>query len=159
MIYQFRTAADDALFVLNTAEMKWGRASTILAAPTVAAAENSLANYQYLEEGILVPMGGGRYSLDGRTPKTEGKGAGLSTVGLMAVPFEDKFFVYLLPNVPVKEDTFKINMPEEAQKFIKCEVRQPEQAQKPGAPPASINNEVSAVRKITDGVDSDNVTQ
>lgn len=137
MVYQFRTE-DDALFVINTMAATWGRASTILSAPSVtAAAESQLANYQYLEEGTLVPMGGGRYSLDGRTPKTEGPGAGLSTVGLMAVPFDHDLYLYLLPNVPVKEDSFKSDFPEEMQKFIKYEVRQPEQAKQPGGTQAA----------------------
>lgn len=130
MKYQFRTASDDTLFVLDTMQATWGIASSILSAPSViAAAESQLANFQYSESGTLVPMGGGRYSLDGRTPKTEGKGAGLSTVGLMAVPFDHDLYLYLLPNVAVKEDSFKADFPEDMQKYIKYEVRQPEAKQ------------------------------
>jgi len=128
MIYQFKTL-DDSLFILNTKEATWGIASSILAAPSViAAAESKLANYVFAEQGTLVPMGGGRYSLDGRTPQTKGKGAGLSTIGILSVPFDTDLFLYLLPNAPVKEDSFQSGFPEEMQKYVKHEVRQPEQA-------------------------------
>lgn len=128
MRYTFKTL-DDTLFVIDTKAATWGIASTILAAPSViAAAESKLANYVFSEQGTLVPMGGGRYSLDGRTPKTQGKGAGLSTVGILSVPFDTDLFLYLLPNAPVKEDSFQSGFPEEMQKYVKHEVRQPEQA-------------------------------
>ena len=138
MVYQFRTL-DNELFVINTVELKWGRASSILAAPSVLAAEQKLANFEYKEEGILVPMGAGRYSLDGRTPLTgvyenpalRGPGAGLSTVQLMTVPFENYIVQYIMANVPVKEDSFSMNLPEEAQKFIKYEIRNPEEKPQP----------------------------
>jgi hypothetical protein len=117
---------DDELFAINTVDMKWGRASSIVAAPTLAAAEKSLASFVFCEDGVLVPMGAGRYSLDGRTPETTGPGAGLSTVQIMAVPFDTYLVLYLLPNVEVKEDSFLSNFPEEFRKHIKHEVRNPE---------------------------------
>lgn len=127
MIYQFKTM-DDELFALNTVELKWGRASQILAAPSVGAAANDVASFVFSEEGALVPMGAGRYSLDGRTPDTKGPGAGLSTVQLMSVPFDSYIVMYLLPNVEVKEDSFVMNfMTEELRaKYLKMEVRNPE---------------------------------
>jgi hypothetical protein len=136
VIYHFKSQ-DDELFVLDTAHMRWGRASSILSTPSVAAAEQHLARYVYSEEGALVPMGAGVYNLDGRTPKTEGPGAGLSTVGIMAVPFETTLFIYLRPNVNIKSDSFKSGFPEEAQKFIKHQILQPHSEQENASAPAS----------------------
>ena len=127
MIYQFKTM-DDELFAINTMDLKWGRASSILASPSVGAAAPDVASFVFSEEGTLVPMGAGVYSMDGRTPDKEkgGPGAGLSTVQLMAVPFDKYLILYLLPNVEVKEDSFISNFPEEFRKHIKHEVRNPE---------------------------------
>jgi hypothetical protein len=125
-------ASDDSLFAINTMDMKWGRASSIMAAPTLAAAEKALASFVFAEDGVLVPMGAGRYSLDGRTPDTKGPGAGLSTVQIMAVPFDTYLVLYLLPNVEVKEDSFLSNFPEEFRKHIKHEVRNPEKPKQAG---------------------------
>jgi hypothetical protein len=108
MVYQFKTV-DDELFVLNTETMRWGRASSLLAAPSITAAEHKLAQFVYSEEGDLIPMGGGVYNLDGRTPQTQGPGAGLSSVGLMAIPFGDTLVYWLQANVPLKKDSFTSN--------------------------------------------------
>lgn len=130
MIYQFKTE-DDELFVFNTVDMTWGRASNLVTAPSIGAVENRLANFAYREDdrGTLVPMGGGAYNLDGRTPKTEGPGKGLSSVGIMAVPFETYLILFLRANVRIKDESFKSNFPEEAQKFIKHRIVQPEEKQ------------------------------
>lgn len=135
MIYQFETESDGERFVLDTSNLKWGRASSVLAAPSVAAVENKLASFVFSEEGTLVPMGhsvegnttsGAVYNMDGRTPKTTGPGAGLSSVGILSIWFEDKNITYLTANVPVKEDSFKMNLPEGAEKFVLLRVMQPE---------------------------------
>jgi hypothetical protein len=125
MKYQFKTE-DDQLWVIDTLNLVWGKASSILSAPSVAAAEQKLSNFEYSESGTLVPMGGGRYSMDGRTPKD-----GLSTVGIMSVPFDTYFVLYLLPNVAAKEGSFVCGAPEGAQQYIKYEIRQPEKPQQP----------------------------
>jgi hypothetical protein len=127
VIYQFKTM-DDELFAINTVDLKWGRASSIVAAPTLATAEKAIASFVFVEEGELVPMGAGRYSLNGRTPETTGPGAGLSTIQLMSVPFDTYIVLYLLPNVECKEDSFVMNfMTEELRaKYLKMEVRNPE---------------------------------
>lgn len=106
MRYQFETA-DDATFILDMVQMRWGRVSSILGAPSVKAAENEAFSYNLLEEGELIPMGGGVYNLQGRTPKTDGAGKGLCTVGVLAVPYVDTLQIYLRANVPLKEDSFK----------------------------------------------------
>ena len=109
-------------------ELRWGRASSIVAAPTLAAAEHALSSFVFVEEGTLVPMGAGIYSMDGRTKDTVGPGAGLSTVQLMSVPFDTYIVQYLLPNAEVKEDSFVMNfMTEELRaKYLKMEVKNPE---------------------------------
>ena len=125
MIYQFKTQ-DDELFVLDIVNQKWGRASSILSAPSVSAAtDGAIARFVYSEEGALVPMGAGVFNMDGRTEKTEGPGAGLSSVGIMAVPFEDKLILYLRPNVNIKPDSFVSGFPEDMQKHIKYQILQP----------------------------------
>ena len=108
MVYQFKTM-DDETFVLDIVNMRWGRASSILSAPSVVAAtdkENNLARYVFSEEGDLAAMGGGHYGLVGRTPKTTGPGAGLSAIGILAIPYEDTLVLTIKANVPLKPDSF-----------------------------------------------------
>lgn len=103
MIYQFKDLSEN-LFVLNTATMRWGIASTILSAPSVVAAtdkENNLAQYVFSKEGDMIPQGAGGFTLNGRQPKD-----GVSSVGIMAVPFEDTLVLYLKANAPVKDGSF-----------------------------------------------------
>ena len=104
MIYSFEVADTGENFVLNTATMKWGIASSILSAPSLVAAENNMAKFEFSVEGALIPMGAGVYALDGRQPKD-----GLSTVGILCVPFEDTLVVYLRANVKIKDGSFKSN--------------------------------------------------
>ena len=125
MIYNFRTE-DDQLWVFNTVDMTWGKASNILASPSIGAVEAKLANYQFTEQGTLVAMGAGAYNFDGRTPKD-----GLSTVGIMAVPYDTYLILFLRANVKIKDESFKSNFPEEAQKFIKHQIIQPEEKNQP----------------------------
>jgi hypothetical protein len=108
VIYHFKTA-DDELFVLNTVTMRWGRASTILASPSITAAEKQLTQYVYSEEGDLVAMGGGVFNMEGRSPETKGPGAGLCSVGIIAIPYDDTLVMYVQANVPIKQDSFSSN--------------------------------------------------
>ena len=108
MIYHFQTL-DDSLWVIDTANMQWGRASSILSAPSITAAEKNLAKFELADSGTLVPMGAGVYNMNGRTPKTTGPGAGLSSVGIMCIPFEDTLVVYLRANVKIKDESFRSN--------------------------------------------------
>lgn len=103
MIYSFEVESGEN-FVVNTATLKWGIASSILSAPSIVAAENNMAKFEFSTEGSLIPMGAGTYNLDGRTPKD-----GLSTVGLLCIPFENTLVIYLRTNVPIKDGTFKSN--------------------------------------------------
>ena len=109
MRYSFKTASDDELFVIDTQNMTWSRTSNVLSAPSISAVENDIAQYQAIESGELIAMGGGAYNLDGRTPETKGPGAGLSSIGILSVPFEDTLVLYLKANVPIKEGSFTSN--------------------------------------------------
>lgn len=130
MIYHFEVASDGATFVIDTETMRWGRASSILSAPSITAAEKNLAKFELAEEGDLIPMGAGTYNLDGRTPKSKGPGEGLSTVGIMAVPFGDTLILYLRANVKIKDDTFKSN-PITTVKYMILQDKEGEQAAQP----------------------------
>lgn len=112
MKYKFETE-DGATFVLDLMNMRWGRVSTILAAPSVKAVENDAFTYNMLEEGDLIPMGGGVYTLQGRTmktgmedPKNPKVGARLCAVGIIVVPYGDAINFYLRANVPLVETSF-----------------------------------------------------
>ena len=59
----------------------------------------------------------------------------------MTVPFDSYIVQYLMANAPIKEDSFSMNLPEEAQKFIKYEVRNPEE--KPQSPAITQETEPS----------------
>lgn len=121
MIYSFEVAETNENFVINTATLRWGIASSILSAPSIVAAEHNMAKFEFSKEGALIPMGAGTYNLDGRTPKD-----GLSTVGILCVPFEDTLVVYLRANVKIKDDTFKSNPIKEVKYMIMQE--KPEEA-------------------------------
>lgn len=113
MIYTFETL-DGEKFVLDVENSRWGRASSILAAPSIAASENAIARYVYSEEGELISMGGGVYNLDGRMPlsskptdeEKKKPGAGLSSVGILNILYKDQLQVYLKPNVQIKDGSF-----------------------------------------------------
>ena len=125
MLYQIKTL-DEELFIFDIVNQKWGRASSILSAPSVsAAADGAVARYVYSEEGALISMGAGVFSMDGRTPATKGPGEGFSSVGIMAVPFEQTLVLYARPNVNVKPDSFVSGFPEDMQKHIKYQILQP----------------------------------
>lgn len=115
MIYQFQVKSDDSTFILDTARMIWGRASSILSAPSVAAASNSqdnLAQFVFAEEGKLVRIPppreflGAVFNMEGRNPKTTGMGAGLSTVSILEISMADAHIYYLDANVELKQDSF-----------------------------------------------------
>ena len=116
MIYTFETQ-DSERFIIDLVQMRWGRCSSILSTPSLASAEGSLANYVFVEEGDLIPMGGGTYNLDGRIPLPEkpteqelaAPGAGLSSVGILCVLYEDTLMVVLNANAQIKDSSFKSN--------------------------------------------------
>lgn len=68
MLYNFRTTDDSQMWAVDTEALTWAKASSILATPSVKAAESNIARFVASEEGALIPMGGGRYALEGRKP-------------------------------------------------------------------------------------------
>lgn len=144
MIYSFQTVDDERFFV-DTQTMRWSRASSILSAPSISAVENSISNTVPIESGNLISMGGGAFNLDGRTPKTTGPGAGLSSIGILAVPYEDTLVMYLHANVPVKDESFTSN-PIKHFKYVIAQAPQEPEAPKvelsdsiPPAPTATVS--------------------
>lgn len=121
MIYTFQTESDGQLWVLDIVKMTWGKASTIAAAVSLGAVENKLANYIFSDEGKIVSVGAGTFNMEGRKPTD-----GLTTIGILSVPYEDHLVLFLRANVRLKEDSFKSNFPEFMQKGIIHRVKQPE---------------------------------
>jgi hypothetical protein len=93
--------------------MRWGIASSILSAPSIVAAENNMAKFEFSVEGELIPMGGDTFSLDGRTEKD-----GLSKVTIHSIPFIDTLIVSISANVALKDSTFKSNPIKKVEYFI-----------------------------------------
>jgi hypothetical protein len=82
---------DDVLFTVDFENKVWRRGST--------------KGFPDESGGELVSMSLGAFSLKGRTPKTEGPGAGLATIGILPLPINRTMFIYLRANVPVKDFT------------------------------------------------------
>ena len=116
MIYFFQTA-DDECREIDLVEMTWARVSRLNTTPSITAAENDFIRHIPLESGPLIPMGGGTYNLDGRLPLPEkptpqelaAPGAGLSSVGILCVLYEDTLMVVLNANAQIKDSSFKSN--------------------------------------------------
>lgn len=85
MIYNFKTEEDDQQWVVDTELLTWARASSIIAAPTIIAAEANIARFVPTEEGKLIPLGGGRYNLEGRQPFDENHKPQLSLFMIITV--------------------------------------------------------------------------
>jgi hypothetical protein len=113
LIYSFVVEKTDENFVINTETMRWGIASSILSAPSIVAAENNMAKYEFSAEGELIPMGGDTFALDGRTEKD-----GLSKVTIHSIPFIDTLIVSISANVEIKDETFKSNPVKSVKYFI-----------------------------------------
>ena len=113
MIYSFVTEKTDENFVINTETMRWGIASSILSAPSIVAAENNMAKFEFSVEGELISMGGDTFALDGRTEKD-----GLSKVTIHSIPFIDTLIVSISANVALKDSTFKSNPIKKVEYFI-----------------------------------------
>ena len=68
MIFNFKTVEGDEQYVIDPEAQTWAKASSIIATPSVKAAESNIARFVPIEEGKLVPLGGGRYRLHPRKP-------------------------------------------------------------------------------------------
>jgi hypothetical protein len=133
MLYNFET--DEGTFVIDTEILTWAKASSIIAAPSIKAAESNFAHFVPQVEGKLIPLGGGRYALQGRKPFNEKKEPQLSIFILLNIfSGEDggTAVTFLQSNVEVRKLQHQ-----EIKKF-KCEVlpaipapNRPPQAQMP----------------------------
>lgn len=85
MIFNFKTELDSQQWVIDTEELNWARASSLVAAPSIKAAETNLARFVPTEEGKLIPMGGGRYALEGRKPFDENKNPQLAFIVILTI--------------------------------------------------------------------------
>ena len=79
MTYTFRTE-DGQHWALDTERGMWSKTSSLLAAPSIIAAEHGLSHLAATETGKLIPIGGGRYAFEGRQPKD-----GLCLITIMTV--------------------------------------------------------------------------
>jgi hypothetical protein len=71
MKFNFKTVSDEQQWVIDTEDGTWARASSIISASSIVAAEHNAAHFVPQEEGHLIPMGGGRYAFEGRKPFDE----------------------------------------------------------------------------------------
>jgi len=110
MIYNFKTEEDGQQWVVDTEVLNWARASSIVAAPSVLAAESNLARFVPTEEGRLIPLGGGRYVLEGRQPFVPGPNgqpvpqfALFIVLTILSADKDGTCVTFLQANVPVKD--------------------------------------------------------
>lgn len=82
MIYTFKDESGEQ-WEIDTEKLTWARASSILAAPTISAAENDMPRFVAAEEGSLAPYGMGRFGLIGRRPPE------LSILSIGHIPITD----------------------------------------------------------------------
>jgi hypothetical protein len=98
MLLQFKVIADESLWICDVQHMQFARVS----AP--AADQES----KVLESGKLIPQGFGVYAFEGRTPKTEGPGKGLCSIGNYVVAIGQTVKIFLRANVSVKDFTMPV---------------------------------------------------
>jgi hypothetical protein len=95
MLLQFTVQADDSIWIVDTQFLNWARVSAPGTDPISTV----------LESGKLIPQGFGVYAFEGRTPETEGPGAGICSVGTYLVGLGNTIKIYIRTNVPIKDFT------------------------------------------------------
>lgn len=120
MLLQFRTE-DDSLFIADVQWMNWARVS---APPDPTKPDGSVV----LEHGKLVPMGFGVYNFEGRTPKTEGPGTGLSSIGNYVVALGNSVKIFLKANVTIKDFTMPVPISQVLYEILPVDPKQTEDA-------------------------------
>lgn len=98
MIVQFYTL-DDARWQLDTGKLLWARLGPD--GPNGEAPET-------LEHGKLTETARGFYSLEPRTPKTEGPGEGLCTAAVHFIPRGTCLHVLVMGNVKIKNPVLPV---------------------------------------------------
>ena len=116
MIYNFKTVEDNQQWVVDVEALTWARASSIIAAPSVEAAEHNLARFVAAEEGKLAPMGAGRYVFVGRK--------------LTGANGQPQIAIFTVASIPVKDDDGKIVLVTLMQSNVDIKDGQQEQIQK-----------------------------
>lgn len=105
MIYNFKDASEQ-MWVIDTESLSWSRASSIIAAPSIVAAESNVARFVPTEEGELTALGGGRYVLEGRKQfDDEGKPqlAIVIILTLLSADNDGTCVTFLQSNVEIKD--------------------------------------------------------
>ena len=105
MIYNFKTE-DGQQWVADTEALTWGKASSIIASPTIKAAETNIARFVATEEGKLIPLGGGRYAFEGRKPFDESNKPQLAVfivLTILSAESEGTCVTFFQANVPIKD--------------------------------------------------------
>jgi hypothetical protein len=106
MIYNFRTESDGQQWVVDTEALSWAKASSIIASPTIKAAETNIARFVPAEEGQLIPLGAGRFALNGRKPfdaENKPQLAIFIVLTLLTADNEGTCVTLFQANVPIKE--------------------------------------------------------
>lgn len=71
MVFTFKTKADSQNWSIDTENLTWSRVSSLIATPSIMAAESNIARFVPVESGELNALGGGRYTFDGKKPFDE----------------------------------------------------------------------------------------
>jgi len=95
VLLQFKVTADDSIWICDVQFLNWAHVS----------APGTDPESKVLEHGKLIPQGFGVYAMEGRTPKSEGPGAGLSSIGMYLVGLGNTIKIYIRANVPIKDFT------------------------------------------------------
>lgn len=106
MIFNFKTVEGGEQYVIDPEAQTWAKASSIIATPSVKAAESNIARFVPIEEGRLVPLGGGRYRLHPRKPIGKDGKPQLSMIVLLTVLTEQDggtCVTFLQANVDIKD--------------------------------------------------------
>jgi hypothetical protein len=118
MLLQFAVEKDNSLWICDVQTMQWARVSAPASDP----------NSKIEESGKLVPQGFGIYALEGRTPKTEGPGAGFSSIGNYVVAIGTTVQIFLRANVQIKDFTMPVPIRQILYKILPTDPQQIEAA-------------------------------
>jgi len=136
MLLQFKVAKDDSLWICDVQFLNFARIS---APPDPTNLEASVV----LEQGKLIPQGYGVYSFEGRTPKTEGPGAGLCSIGNYLVGIGPTVKVFIRANVEIKDFTMPAPIRQVLYEILPTDPNQVKQSIEAMAEPSPENPNVA----------------
>jgi hypothetical protein len=101
MVLQFKVVADQSLWVLDSDKMRYARVSK----PMSEIAENPSSDSAVEEFGTLKWMSPlmELYRLEGRTPTTDGPGAGLTSIAIVVRVVDETLEIAVNANVDITE--------------------------------------------------------